>query len=60
MFGKAFSEALLELRKYIIAYGDDSLEPYFTALLYSEGDDCSLSVSKIVRAENRIMYSCPG
>lgn len=60
MFGKAFSEALLELRKYIIAYGDDSLEPYFTALLYSEGDDCSLSVSKIVPCGKQDNVFVPG
>ena len=35
MFGKASSEVLLELRRYIALYSDEETASYFTALHYT-------------------------
>lgn len=51
MFGRASSEALLELRRYIAMYADDATSQYFTALHYAEDSNGHVSISKVVKKE---------
>lgn len=51
MFGKASSEALLELRRYIALYADDIVSQYFTALHYEEDDNGHVFISRAVKKE---------
>ncbi len=49
MFGKASSEALLELRRYIAMYADEQTGSFFTALHYMREKDGSVLVEKVVK-----------
>ena len=51
MFGKASSEALLELRRYIAMYADEATSQYFTALHYEEDSNSHVSISKAVKKD---------
>lgn len=51
MFGKASSEALLELRRYIALYADDSVNQYFTALHYEEDANGHVYIRKAIKKE---------
>lgn len=51
MFGRASSEALLELRRYVAMYADDAISPYFTALHYEEDSNGHVSINKAIKKE---------
>lgn len=51
MFGKASSDALLELRRYIALYADEEICQYFTALHYQEETDGHVKIRKVVKKE---------
>ena len=52
MFGKAFSEALLALNKYVVKYGNTSVGDYFNALLYSQDLKGNLEILEAMPQEN--------
>ena len=52
MFGEAFSEALLSLKKYVIMFGDESIEDYFQALLYTQHSNGGIEISKVISQNN--------
>lgn len=52
MFGKAFSEALLSLNKYVVKYGNASVGDYFNALLYSQDLKGKIEISRSLPQEN--------
>ena len=49
MFSKAFSEALLELRRYIAMYSNEQTSEYFTALQYIQEDNGDILIQKVVK-----------
>ena len=49
MFGKASSEALLELRRYIAMYSNEQTSEYFTALQYIQEDNGDILIQKVVK-----------
>lgn len=51
MFGRASSEALLELRRYIAMYAEDAISQYFTALHYEEDSNGHVSINKAIKKE---------
>ena len=59
MFGKAFSEALLSLNKYVMKYGNTSVGDYFNALLYSQDLKGNIEISKSILLENNKEHFVP-
>lgn len=51
MFGKASSEALLELYRYVTIYAEETITQYFTALHYDEDSDGHTSIRKAVKKD---------
>lgn len=51
MFGKASSEALLELYRYVAIYAEETITKYFTALHYEEDSDGHTSIRKAMKKD---------
>ncbi|MDR2918508.1 MAG: C1 family peptidase [Tannerella sp.] len=51
MFGEAFSEALVELKKYIEKYGGPAISPYFNALLWKHNTQTKETIISVARSK---------
>lgn len=57
MFGKASSEALLELHRYVAINSNENISDFFTALLYLRNDD-NVNIEKVVKKqEERLTFT---
>lgn len=57
MFGKASSEVLLELRRYIALYSDEETASYFTALHYISDKEGVLVEKVVQKAEEKVTFT---